>query len=326
MKNKKSIYHYLRLFKNTNIAYNKFGITSLSQKKGLFKDLKRAYFDYGWEPYEYFQFEFFNKSVDEIKSYIPTKEHIKMVYFFNTEEDIKFLQNKYKTYTRYKDFFKRQVAYITKRNADVLTSMLKSHDRLILKPVDGTFGEGVRVINCKDYVDNHFLLFQEYPSGDFLVEELIDQLDDLARLHPASVNTIRIYSICYGSEVVVFHPWLRIGKGGSVLELETLYFLSLLTVFLIFRFKLGPGFCSNFPLDVLIKFLMIGKRMLSQRIPSLCLQLKILSVACLKLASQFSLGNAPYNVDIFQIFDFIVVCQIYSEEQFVILTTIERTC
>lgn len=218
MKNKKSIYHYLRLFKNTNIAYNKFGITSLSQKKGLFKDLKRAYFDYGWEPYEYFQFEFFNKSVDEIKSYIPTKEHIKMVYFFNTEEDIKFLQNKYKTYTRYKDFFKRQVAYITKRNADVLTSMLKSHDRLILKPVDGTFGEGVRVINCKDYVDNHFLLFQEYPSGDFLVEELIDQLDDLARLHPASVNTIRIYSICYGSEVVVFHPWLRIGKGGSVID------------------------------------------------------------------------------------------------------------
>ena len=217
MKNKKNIYNYLRFFKNINIAYKKFGITSLSQKIELFKDLKHAYFAYGWEPYEYFQFDFQNKSVDEILSYIPTKEHLEMVYFFNTEEDIKFLQDKWKTYTRYKDFFKRQVVFITNRKADELTSMLKSHIRLILKPVDGTFGKGVRIISCKDYVDNNVSIFQEYPSG-VLVEELIDQHDDLAKLHPASVNTIRIYTICYGSEVVVFHPWLRIGKGGSVID------------------------------------------------------------------------------------------------------------
>ncbi len=88
-----------------------------------------------------------------------------MVYFFNTKEDIKFLQDKYKTYTRYKDFYKRQVSFITKRNTDVLTSMLNSHDRLILKPVDGTFGNGVRVINCKDYVDNSLCYFKNILLG-----------------------------------------------------------------------------------------------------------------------------------------------------------------
>lgn len=217
MQNQRNLKQYLRFLKHSHAAFRKFGVTSFQQKIKVFPKIRKAYFDYAWEPFEYYQFNFEGKSKEEIESYVATKEHIKMVYFFNPTNEITFLQDKWKTYTRYKDFFKREVLFVTESTIDSWKQFISSHESIILKPVDGTFGQGVRIIKCSDYINNPERIIEEYPSG-VLAEELILQHDEFSKLHPESVNTIRIYSICYGNDVVVFHPWLRIGKGKSVID------------------------------------------------------------------------------------------------------------
>lgn len=217
MKNNRNVKQYLRFLKHAHSAFGKFKVTSVPQRIRLMPRLCQAYFNYAWEPGDYFNFRYEDKTKEERESFIATKEHMRMVYFFNSKSEIVFLQDKWKTYSRYKDFFKREVLLVTKNDMGSWIRILSSHERLMLKPVDGTFGQGIKIISCKDYVDNPGAIFDEFPFG-VLAEELINQHEDLSKLHPESVNTIRIYSICYGNEVVVFHPWLRIGKGGSIID------------------------------------------------------------------------------------------------------------
>ena len=40
----------------------------------------------------------------------------------------------------------------------------------------------------------------------------------MAVLHKESVNTLRIHTICFDRDVTVFHPYIRIGRGKSVVD------------------------------------------------------------------------------------------------------------
>ena len=40
----------------------------------------------------------------------------------------------------------------------------------------------------------------------------------MAVLHKESVNTLRIHTICFDGDVTVFHPYIRIGRGKSVVD------------------------------------------------------------------------------------------------------------
>lgn len=217
MNNRKTLRNRLRLLKNTKSAYRKFGVTSIKAKIRCFLPIRRLYYELGWEPYEYFQFEAEGKTSEELNSYICKKEHGFMVRFFNKQDDIAFLQDKWKTYGRYGQFFHRQVLWSLNESNESLQSFFESHDRVILKPVDGTFGIGVKVVQCSDYSQQIQKLYDEYPNG-VLIEELIQQDNVIGDMHKESVNTIRIYSITDGDEVVVFHPWLRIGRGHNVID------------------------------------------------------------------------------------------------------------
>lgn len=43
-------------------------------------------------------------------------------------------------------------------------------------------------------------------------------MDELGKLHPQSVNTLRIPTINFGDHIEIFHPFLRIGKGSSFVD------------------------------------------------------------------------------------------------------------
>jgi hypothetical protein len=51
-----------------------------------------------------------------------------------------------------------------------------------------------------------------------VVEELIEQAPEMAALNPFSVNTVRVPTLKLKDRVVVFHPFLRIGRGKSVVD------------------------------------------------------------------------------------------------------------
>lgn len=152
-----------------------------------------------------------------LANFICNKERIYLAGFFNRLEDITFLENKWKTYCRYREFYHRQVLWSPLETKESLGLFFNNHDYAVLKPVDGSFGKGVNIVLCSDYAKNIKKVYDEYPNG-VLIEEKIEQDNTLGQLHKESVNTVRIYTITNGCEVIIFHPWLRIGRGHNVID------------------------------------------------------------------------------------------------------------
>lgn len=214
---KKKCYDYLWLLKNANQAISQFvPKISLRNRLHLFLEVQDAYLKNGYDPKDFFLFDYHSLTAEERLSYICKREHYRMVYFFNSKSEIEFLQDKWKTYQRYFDFFNRKVFNVTWDSKTEWRESLSSFEKLIIKPIDGTFGNGVRIMGQQDFF-NISALKKLYPKG-FVAEEIIEQDDEMSALHPESVNTIRIYTICYGMKVVAFHPWLRIGRGSSIID------------------------------------------------------------------------------------------------------------
>ena len=88
---------------------------------------------------------------------------------------------------------------------------VKDKDVIIVKPVDGSGGEGVEKLEVKD--GTYEKVRSRIPC---LVEEAIVQCKEIAALNPTSVNTIRPLTFVRDDGAVMLAAYLRIGRGGVV--------------------------------------------------------------------------------------------------------------
>lgn len=113
---------------------------------------------------------------------------------------------------------------ITRRDAiNILCE--KGHEEynaVIKMAVDSSSGRGVRmlhIINGVDVKNNEPLeeVFKKMGS-DFVVQEQIIQHKDISRLHPDSINTLRVVTYCLDDEICVAPITMRIGRGRNCVD------------------------------------------------------------------------------------------------------------
>ena len=139
-----------------------------------------------------------------------------------------FLMNKeeYKEY--YSSVYRHSLAHVLadavmeifgKESRSAFDAFIEKHPHFIVKPFDGACGIGIKIVDSKEKDTKNLLqeLLKEYPKG-FVAEELIIQHTEMRRLHPQSVNTLRMPAINYGDRVEILHPVLRIGRGDAIVD------------------------------------------------------------------------------------------------------------
>ncbi len=89
----------------------------------------------------------------------------------------------------------------------------KGCNKLIIKPLDGHSGQGVQIIDTLDISEKKLLEMYE-KLGTFIVEELIVQDSEMSKLHPASINTVRVATVKTSEGSKIFGCALRMGRGG----------------------------------------------------------------------------------------------------------------
>lgn len=92
----------------------------------------------------------------------------------------------------------------------------------IIKPTLLCEGQGVRKLNVENGVSNIDgltieELFDSYKEN-FQIQECIIQHENLAKLNPSSLNTIRTVTYRSGMEVIVLFSSIRIGRMGSEVD------------------------------------------------------------------------------------------------------------
>ena len=189
--------------------------------------------------YDYWQYgvgtaeEFYNEllgSTDEKKrQYLTFRGRFDYIDQLNKKEDLHLLRNKWHSYLLLKDAYKREVLLLEgEQDLPAFEAFCHRHPAFVAKPVGLGGSEGVHKVEVGD-ADIHTLLnkllaeaeetnsrFNTVIDKCVLVEEVIAQGEEMAVLHPASVNSVRMYTINFGDgDIRMWYPCIRIGTGGN---------------------------------------------------------------------------------------------------------------
>lgn len=219
-------YHRKRRDLDKTIAQYR-GVDVLSDKKRLYRlrrDMIRSLFRYGSYYNEYFLFGYEGKDADYRDSFIT--EGVRMSYYprMNDPKNTNLLENKYLTYQKFRDFYGRDVLRIKKgaqptpAALEALRDFTQAHPDYIVKPIYAAFGKGVHTESIRDYPYLE-AAHAAYSAHGAILEQIIEQGEALSRIHPQSVNTLRIPTVVLADgEVRLFHPTLRVGRGDGIID------------------------------------------------------------------------------------------------------------
>ena len=190
------------------------------------------YWQYGIGPTEEFYHEQLGASHEKKRQYITFRERFNYIDYLNKEEDMHLLRNKWHAYQLLKDAYRREVLLLeSEQDFPVFETFCHRHSSFVVKPVGLGMSMGVRKVEVGD-ADLHTLFNQLFAeteainshyksaiSGGVLVEEVIEQGEEMAVLHPASVNSVRMHTINLGDgDIRLWYPFIRIGVGGNFIS------------------------------------------------------------------------------------------------------------
>lgn len=193
---------------------------SPEEKKRVLNDMKSVGKKYGFTFREYFLYNFEHKTPEEQHTFISDKERISIAATLNKPEVKILLDNKYNTYLRFAEFYKRDIELVLHKNSENFREFVSKHPDFIAKSNDDYGGFGIKKFNANDYSSVKDLeqeLFAMYPNG-FIAEEILVNMPEFAALHPQSLNTVRVPTVRFDDRVELCHPFIRIGRGDAVVD------------------------------------------------------------------------------------------------------------
>jgi len=165
---------------------------------------------------DFLNYKLYSRSKSEILNYVTINDQDKFYEIvspskYKKDFSIKprFLK-KFKNYI-YRDYFTVEMGFSN------LKKFLKLKKEVIIKPIDGLGGHGVKKIKVKD-IENLKNFYEKLKKERLFLEEVIVQHKDIAKLSESSVNSLRIVTYSnFGKTEIVFAA-IRIGNGKSSVD------------------------------------------------------------------------------------------------------------
>ena len=169
---------------------------------------------------DYILYGFYGKTTEERQKYILEDECVKTIPdLFNRKEDRHLLDNKADFNAFFHVFIGRDYLVATPDKADEFAEFCAGRESIIVKPLDEWCGKGIYRINLDSEKNTAEVLSSICRNGVMLVEEPIVQHEELARLNPDAVNTIRILSLTDAKgNISLPLAALRIGRKGYCVD------------------------------------------------------------------------------------------------------------
>ncbi|MBQ7660542.1 MAG: hypothetical protein IJS44_00630 [Clostridia bacterium] len=192
-----------------------------AQIEEMLPDMRKCYRKSMFYPDNYVLFHLATKSERERDRYVSEGFHRLYTSIFNTAQGRAILRSKYQCYQHFRPYYHREMILLkTDEDFDAFAQFTAAHPRFVTKPLGLSCGTGVCLKSLEDAgcPEELFMILRlQYPDG-FVIEEPIVQSEDMRRLHPTSVNTIRAVTLKLKNELKIIFMMLRIGQGGSFVD------------------------------------------------------------------------------------------------------------
>lgn len=177
-------------------------------------------FAYGFAPDEYFAFQLENRTLEERKSFMSDLERYLMVYQMNDIIDMDVFFDKYRTYEKFKRYYKREAICLERpKDKNAFLEFVDKHPVFVQKDVRLSRGNSVMLVDIRDVGINPGEYFDSIiMQGKHIAEEKVVQSDEMARLNPSSVNTVRCMTFFDKGEVQIGPCFLKTGQGNSFVD------------------------------------------------------------------------------------------------------------
>lgn len=202
-------------YKNLFNTINEVHLKTKKNRFLIFVDIIYCGIKYQAGYMDYKLYEMYNLNKKQRKTIVTRGINNALVKKYNNKEYIYLLDNKLEFNKTFNKYLKRDWMEIKEdsSNFEEFTKFIKKHNEIIVKPLSESCGKGVEKIrvstkNAKEVYDN--LL----ETKRYLVEEVAVQCDEISKLHPSSINTLRLVTL--NNKVVV--ALLRMGNNNNVVD------------------------------------------------------------------------------------------------------------
>lgn len=170
---------------------------------------------YGAGYYDYVMFGFYDMNGKQRDTYLTRVRNKKVFEVMNDYRYADEFDDKLRFDARFSSYLHRAWLDGEKATAEEFADFLRGQEAIFAKPNHGACGNGVEKLRVADFADPAAML--DYARGKklFVLEHVLPQHPDMARLHPQSVNTMRIVTDLVGDTVYIAYIVVKIGRGGG---------------------------------------------------------------------------------------------------------------
>ena len=165
----------------------------------------------------YSEWDFRILKARERKTYMTDPRSFHLSRRLNDDTQRGIFDDKLQFARRFGDELGRDWLDVAEVDAAAVGEFLRRHDRVITKNPRGVGGNGITVRETAGIADPAAFRAGLIASGETLIEELLVQHPEMARLYPGSVNSLRVVTyLDPDGEVHVLAAVLKIGNGGVI--------------------------------------------------------------------------------------------------------------
>jgi len=181
-------------------------------------DMLFSVFKYNISLLEYFQFRFFELHSHERRQWAGTGFMYEYQKKMNPKNKRQILINKVLFNQKYNEFIRHRSYSLSEliKNHDIFDELVAQNEKIVIKSSTGGCGVGIEVLSTISLTFNELLNRLKVTNND-LVEEYIVQHDDLMKLSPSGLNTVRIITqLTSDNKVDIVAGRLRISVNSYV--------------------------------------------------------------------------------------------------------------
>lgn len=182
-----------------------------------FFDMVQCVIRYGAGYYDYVMFGFYDMTAAQRDTYLTRVRNKKITDIMNDFSYSDDFDDKLRFNQRFAPYLGRKTLNGETATLEQLDAFLQGQEAIFAKINHGDCGRGVQKLYVKDFPDTKAMWDYLHENQLVVWEHVMPQHPDMARLHPASVNTMRIVTDNVDGQVTIAYV-VKMGRGGGVCD------------------------------------------------------------------------------------------------------------
>lgn len=205
-------------FDKLNRVLEKIKEKSGQSKVYTFFDILVCAAKYGAGYYDYLMFGFYDMNGRQRDTYLTRVRNKKIMDLMNDPAFSDEFDDKLRFNKTFAAYLGRKTLNGETATEEELAEFLRGQEAIFAKINHGDCGRGVEKLYVMDFDSPAAMLAYIREHGLVVLEHVLPQHEDMARLHPSSVNTMRILTDLVDGQVHIAYITVKMGRGSGVCD------------------------------------------------------------------------------------------------------------